>query len=157
MKKKSAGFTLFEIVITVAVVSVFTAITLPNLMEWVQGYQISNTAQQIAMELRLARTKAVSESRNVNFIVVPGKGCNASYQIVPDGPVRSVAQSISIRGVAGDNPLVFNSRGQASDDTTVIIGNRKSQLRAIRINVAGRVEVISYAGKDEFEGSFDEI
>ena len=56
---KAAGFSLVEMVMTLAIGLILAAITLPTLVGAIQGYRLSSTAQQAASLIELARYTAI--------------------------------------------------------------------------------------------------
>ncbi len=136
-----AGFTLMEAVIIVAIIALVAMISVPNISGWISSHRLSSVAQQIASELLLARAKGVSERSNINFTIVTGTGYYATYQHTPGGEIKHVSQSVTISGVSGDNPIIFNSRGMASNDTTISLLNEKGMTKSVNVNVAGRVVI----------------
>jgi len=139
--RNDAGVTLMEIMIIVAIMAILAVVSVPNISRWISSQRLSSTAQQIASEMQIARAKAVSERQNINFTIVTGMGFYASYQYSPGGQLKHCTHSVTISGVSGDNPIVFNSRGMASNDTNVSLINEKGMTKAVSVNVAGRVEV----------------
>src|SRR3990170_114628 len=57
------AFTLAEVLITVGLVAVISAFSLPTLTGTIEGYRLRSAAWQLAGDLRLARQKAVSANR----------------------------------------------------------------------------------------------
>ena len=139
--RNDAGVTLMEIMIIVAIMAILTMVSVPNISRWISSHRLSSTAQQIASEMQLARAKAVSERQNINFAIVTGMGFYATYQYSPGGQLKHCTHSVTISGVSGDNPIVFNSRGMASNDTNISLINEKGMTKAVNVNVAGRVVV----------------
>jgi len=130
-----------EVMIIVAIMAILTMVSVPNISRWISSHRLSSTAQQIASEMQLARAKAVSERQNINFAIVTGMGFYATYQYSPGGQLKHCTHSVTISGVSGDNPIVFNSRGMASNDTNISLINEKGMTKAVNVNVAGRVVV----------------
>ena len=59
-----AGFTLIEMLLVMALLSIIAALGVPKLLNLIQRQKILGTAQQTAMLLRLARLNAVKTSAN---------------------------------------------------------------------------------------------
>ncbi len=69
----TAGLTLTEILIVVALVAVIVAVAVPAFGPWLRGYRVRSTANQVVAELRLARTVAVSTQASVTLRIHKGE------------------------------------------------------------------------------------
>lgn len=59
MRSKQQGFTLVELMVTVAIFAIMSLIAYPNMTEWVAQRRVANKAEQMANLLRLSRAEAV--------------------------------------------------------------------------------------------------
>lgn len=139
--RNDAGLTLMETMIIASIIAIFAMISAPNISQWISSYRLSSTAKKIGSEMQLARAKAVTERRNMDFSIVTGTGYSATYQYTPGGQIKHVSSSVTISGVTGDNPIIFNSRGMASNDTYVNLINNRGMTKSVHVNIAGRVKI----------------
>ena len=70
MNKPSYGFTLIEMVITLAVFAVLIMIGLPGMTTWLQNSQIRASAEAMQMGLQFARAEALRRNVPVRFQLV---------------------------------------------------------------------------------------
>jgi Tfp pilus assembly protein FimT len=141
IRKADPGFALPELIIIGLVMAIIVLVTLPNLSGWISSRRLSTTARQMTSELTLARAKAVSERIPVSFTVVPGTGYHGTYQYTPDGIIKEITEFITLQVTSGDNPLIFNARGMASNDTVYTLVNERGESRRIHVNIAGHLEI----------------
>ena len=65
----SAGFSLIELLVVLAIAALILAVTPPLLSNAMPGLQLKSTARQMAAGLRYARDRAVARRSEVNFSV----------------------------------------------------------------------------------------
>jgi len=75
--QNSQGFTLIEIMITVAILGILTAIALPSYSVWMENQQIRASAESIQNGLQKARAEAVKRNTLVRFVL----GANSAWRL----------------------------------------------------------------------------
>lgn len=71
-RREQAGFTIVELMVTVAVVAVLTAIAAPQLSSFIANSRIRATSESLQSGLALARAESVRQNRSVEFVILPG-------------------------------------------------------------------------------------
>jgi type IV fimbrial biogenesis protein FimT len=67
----SRGFTLVELMISLAILGFLLVLGIPNYMTWLADSEISNAAESIAGGLRYAQAQAVNQNQPVRFVLDP--------------------------------------------------------------------------------------
>jgi prepilin-type N-terminal cleavage/methylation domain-containing protein len=137
-KKALAGFTIMELIITLAVLATLLGIAYPIIAQISTGYRLRAAARELATDLQFARLLAVKENRN--FQVVCGTN---SYQIirVSDGFVAKARDfsadypDVSLSG----STVTFNSRGNAGSQSLTI--SNMAASKNITVGSTGRVKL----------------
>jgi prepilin-type N-terminal cleavage/methylation domain-containing protein len=75
------AFTLFEVVLVLAILVVLAALSYPSLESMYGGYRVQAAADALRSSWAEARTHAMEEGRAYRFSVVMGKG---NYRLAPD-------------------------------------------------------------------------
>ena len=117
MEKKSAGFTLVEILITIAIIGIVAAIAIPNFLTVLPKWRAKSAATDLFSNLQLAKMTAIRQGRDCSVTFSTGPD---QYQISLLNKTVSLAtygSGLQFRGPAPQfttfetSPLTFNSRG----------------------------------------------
>lgn len=79
------GFGLIELLITVSILAILTAVTAPNLMGWVRGARTRAVADALQAGVRVAQVEAQRRSHTVVFFFTNSKVCSTDATAVADG------------------------------------------------------------------------
>lgn len=75
------GYTLFELLLVLAMLIVMTALAFPSLDSMNSAYRVSEAVDMVRARWATARSHAMNEGRSYRFSVIPGKG---NFRIAPD-------------------------------------------------------------------------
>ena len=155
MMRKNSGFTTLELMVTIAIVAVIAAITMPPYLKWWRASRLQNAVSGFTADIEMAKTEAIRENAFVVIEFYPG-----SYKIFVDSNKdwgssgekilldRILPPSVSIDTASLEFPppnekFRFNSRGIPADILTpktikiIQAGNN----RQITINRLGNINV----------------
>ncbi len=114
----SRGFTLIELMMTLAVAAILFSVATPGLTTFIQNNRLVTQVNELNTSLSLARSEAVKRNENITICPGNGLGCTEdSWQdgwIVfidanSDGVVADLADILRIHGaITGDNELTFS-------------------------------------------------
>jgi prepilin-type N-terminal cleavage/methylation domain-containing protein len=140
-----AGFTLVEVVVACALMTLVFAAALPRIVTLRASFDVQNTTFQIANDLRLARERAITTN---------GKGrvafSSTNYQVRRESPVGSgiyVADGGSVsfpHGVTAlSSPInpTFDSRGIPVAPYTITVSKTGATAKTITVTAIGRINV----------------
>jgi len=77
------GYTLFELLIVVAVVLILAGISIPSIESMYADSRLEAAADQVAGQWSAMRARAITEGRSYRFAVQPGGG---DFRAAPDAP-----------------------------------------------------------------------
>lgn len=153
--RKNAGFTTYELMVTIGIMAVIAAITMPPYLKWYRTSRLRSAVSSFTADLEMAKTAAIRENDFVVIEFYPG-----SYKIFVDSNEdwgssgenilldRALPPSVSIDTANLSLPTVndkvrFNSRGIPADIVTpktigiIQAGNN----RQITLNRLGNINV----------------
>jgi len=85
--QKQSGFTLVELLITIALMGIVTAIAIPNCIEWLPNYRMRSAAQDLLSNFQKAKLAAVKSNVDV---AVCFKSDNSGYTAFVDPNINYV-------------------------------------------------------------------
>ena len=142
---KNSGFTLMELMTTIAIVAVLAAIAIPNMIGWRSGTKLQGAVENLRGDLQWAKLKAVQAngSVTVDFSVgangyrVSGGGLTTRTRSLPSG----VSIDIGATDFNGNDHITFNNRGFPDNAGTVVIVSTGGAGRNINVNRVGRINI----------------
>ncbi len=153
--RKNSGFTTYELMVTIAIMAVIAAITMPPYLKWYRSSRLRSAVSSFTVDLEMAKTEAIRENDSVVIEFFP-----RSYLVFVDSNNdwdssgenillnRDLPPSVSIDTASLSLPMVndkvrFNSRGLPADiftpQTIKII--QASNDKQITINRLGNINV----------------
>jgi type IV fimbrial biogenesis protein FimT len=155
--RSETGFSLIELLITVAIIAILASIALPNMMVPSNNAKLRGAVSNLRGDLQTAKMMAIRENSNVvvnlfanryEVFVDNGAGVNAGNW-VRDADERLVVirqmepgVSIDLATTNLDNDRTrFNDRGLPENFGRIILVNSQAGQREINLNRLGRITV----------------
>jgi len=118
-----AGFTLIEVMITIAVVAIVLTLGLPSYRTWIQNTQIRTAAESALAGLQLARAEALKRNTNVRFQLMTSMTASCATSATATNWIVSVKDATSlchITNPATDPPLLIQAKpsGEGTKNVT---------------------------------------
>lgn len=159
-KSNQNGFTMVELVVTLAIFGIMLTIALPPFLSYLPTMRLKGAARDISSTLQSARMEAVSQNGNCN---VSFDINNKSYTVSCINITTTLPTDISFgwgtdvnKNVSGgslpsdgvaflNDTCYFTSRGTANAGS-IYIKNTKNQSYAVVISSGGRVDIRVWDG-----------
>ena len=118
--RRAAGFTLIELMIGIAIMSIVLALGMPSYQAWIKNAKIRSAAESIVYGLQIARSQAVSRNEPVRFTLNAGSSWTVGCDVVSAGCPANIqsraagdgsSSSVTVVAAAG-MPVKFNNLGQ---------------------------------------------
>ncbi|MBN8503438.1 MAG: GspH/FimT family pseudopilin [Burkholderiales bacterium] len=159
-RRLSSGFTLLEVLVSIAVSGVLTAVALPSLGEQVERQRMRGIGESLRNDLQVARAQALTQHRSVRvaFIQTDTGSCYVVYQgpanactCDSDGAIQCKpgASALSAQGVADKlgvqlsanvSTMVFDGRtGTVAPTGTMTLKTRQGLEMKHIVSITGRI------------------
>lgn len=148
--RRGRGFTLVELMVTIAILAIILAIAVPNFSAHIQFGRTEGAAQGLARTVANARAIASQTGRRTTLTINGSvTGCDAAAWAVTQGAnvlgcltradFASRYQGASLSGEP--NTINFSPAGIASNDEMSYTFTSGSSSKKLRINAGGAVEI----------------
>ena len=156
-RASNAGFTLLELVVTMAVAAILTAISVPAFRSFLLNDRSMTQATSLLLSLNLARSEAIKQDLSSGVTVCPSSDaatCNGSANwaqgwivlsssaTAPIGVVAPLAAGSTLSvNPAGTTQVTFQSDGSASTATAFTLCDPRGAhfARYTQVTLTGRV------------------
>jgi type II secretory pathway pseudopilin PulG len=143
--KSERGLTLVELCIGIMIVTIFGAITAPQLTGLLRGFRINGAAKVVWGDLHRARMMAIKENRTIRVNFITG----ASYEFIRVGTApeekpfrRNLTNDFpGITVSISNNTISFGSTGTAGGGKTVQVQSSTAS-KSFTIFTTGRIGMI---------------
>jgi len=155
--KSQRGFTLIELIITMAVLAVVAGIAFPSFQSMIANQRVKSAANGLAMGLVYTRSEAVKRGGRVSMKAIEGDWSNG-WQVISVTD-DEVLRSESLSGVVleqldgwDDVEIVYLKSGRPDLDLdpdeidekfTVCDGGGKATMRTLSLRFSGQTNIIS--------------
>ncbi len=128
MNKRISGFTLIELMVTIAVIAIMAAIAFPNMRDFVATSRIANRAEQVGNLFRFAKGEAVRLGQPV---IICGMQIRSDGR--PSGNCDSAQYSSGMRAYADVNRNGVYDAANDIELRTINISANKSGASAVKV------------------------
>ena len=155
--RKNSGFTTYELMVTIAIMAVIAAITMPPYLKWYQSSRLRSAVSSVTVDLEMAKTEAIRENDVVVIEFFPrrytvfvdsnddwdssGENVLLNRDLPPSVSIDTA--SLTLSPAPNSDKVRFNSRGLPEDifapQTIKIV--QASNDKQVTINRLGNIDV----------------
>ena len=143
----AAGFTMMELLVTLAVVGVISVVASMNMSRQTPLYRLNSATKQMAWNLRALRMQAIKQHHTVtitftnNHVYTIWTDTNDNTQ-VDEGEVQTIDINSKYKNftfTSTNNP-VFNTTGTVTNSASITLTNSKNS-KTISMNASGNIKI----------------
>ena len=157
--RRESGFTLMELMITIAIIGIAAAFATPGVLQWLAGRKLTAGTQELLSVMQGARLTAVKENQpvlvdfdavNDSYTVYVDANRNSTYDAgidkdigsgkMPAGVSITTASFIASTG-GTSNQIGFNGEGLSSGTGSVRLTDKREVTRTLSVNMTGTIQV----------------
>lgn len=169
--RNHSGFSLYELMVVIAIISVLAAIAVPNMIGWRNRAKLGDGARDLYSAFQLAKARAAKENADVTLSFAPSGSTDREYALFVDDGAGTADDSdgdgvldaagngtidgaetvfltdriptgVSIDSTTFTNDAVtFSGNGLPDGIGRVDIVNSAGEKRSLFLSIAGRVRV----------------
>ncbi len=155
--KKNSGFTLMELMITIAIISILSAVSVPSVISWRENAQLGSVARDVYSDFQRAKFEAVKRNCwcSLDFTSV---GCSVFVDSNRDrnldaGETILSTTSWSDYGTAGpkanentfiENPIAFGGDGLVKGGVlngSIVLKDGRGNETSVIVSSAGNIRI----------------
>ena len=150
----NSGFTLVELMVTVAVMAILAAFAMPSMTALINNVRVSGQTEELVSSLQLARAEAIRRNARVTVCAGTGIVCSGSATwgnwtvfgrdttaaIATTDVIRNTAASASVDVTGPATGIIYKPSGMIDTLQTLQVGHAGND-RCISVLVSGVVTV----------------
>jgi type IV fimbrial biogenesis protein FimT len=148
MLRKNSGFSLMELMVTIAIIAILASIATPNMIDWLSRSKQRTSARDVLSAIELGRMTAIR--RNATATVTFAAN-TVTVTVTEGGATTTVRTARLASGVSLVQPgagaigavFTFNPQGIPSGSGNVLIRDGKHADKAVQVSVGGNVRILA--------------
>jgi type IV fimbrial biogenesis protein FimT len=149
MDSTERGFTLIELMLAIAILSILVGIAVPAYRDVILNQRVTNATNDLHAALSFARSEAVKRNANVTLLPAAG-GWAAGWRVPsPIGGQPDLLNHVQAPGIAIDSAavsVVFSASGRSANlDFEITAADDANKVRCLDLGADGRASSIKSA------------
>ncbi|MFH1490187.1 MAG: GspH/FimT family pseudopilin [Pseudomonadota bacterium] len=152
--RRRSGFTMVEVLVTIAVIGIAASVAIPAFSVWMANYRLKDGTRSLISAIQLARLTAIKENRSIEiwfwnanetykaFVDDDGdKTWDVGERVIIEGTMPEGVDIVSCMITNTGNQTMFNNRGMSSEWGYVYLKNGKGRWQRITLHYTGVTEI----------------
>lgn len=133
----AAGFTLIELMVTIAVLAIIVSIAAPNVSTQLANQRVKATTATLVNALKEARAESLIRRREVEVTID-----NSNHKIDIDSAANIASYTYNAKSIVDGDDVEFKPNKTADEETlTICDSNTNASPRQIKVSKLGQVSV----------------
>jgi type IV fimbrial biogenesis protein FimT len=152
--KKSQGFSLIELLVTLAIAAILMAVATPSFVQMINNYQATTQANELLGTLMMVRSEAIK--RGLPVTIAPTSGSFGGGWCVYTGTACSGTavlkqhENLPLLSSSPSTALIFGADGSLSSSTTAqifsitpkdCISGQTRRVQTLTLDISGRANI----------------
>lgn len=146
LTKKYQGVTLTELIVTISIIGILTAVTVPTVSHYLPGIQLNGSARVLSSSLREAQEKTITEQKQYMIEFYPAAS-PASYKLIR---VDNSEEQKTVKLASGQSLSAMNTNDPPGPITQIVFsidgGATPNGKITLTINGVDKIVSVSPAG-----------
>ncbi len=140
--KSAAGFTLIELMVTIAVLAIIVSIAAPNISNQLANQRVKSTTATLVNALKEARAESLIRRQEIE-VTIDDDDYKIEIEVDDNNSTIIASYTYSVKSIIdGDDDIAFKPNKTADEETlTICDSNKNASPRQVKVSKLGHISV----------------
>lgn len=140
MKRAPRGFTLIELMVTVAILALMLGLGVPSFRDFIAGQKVKSASQNLMTALVLARSEAIKRNADVTVAPKTADTWVSGWTVKAAPSALTVLETEALTGVTvtlAPSTVVYKANGRPTATSRFQVGGTTSTTKCVKVDLTG--------------------